>query len=166
MNTHSLNNFLGFKGGFYIRPYNDRPFLFERKGPKEAKTLRRFIAPSFGEATACDGSDFVSRDAPPVLCREQCGGHSALYSAGIFTENFRRGRVRGFKLSVAPNGFSPTDKRCVPKPPERRAHDVLVRAGSCRRSNCTQPHKKSDQTAGLLLLFRSFSFKKRKNTCK
>ena len=64
----------------------------------------------------------------------------------------------------APSRNPPTDKRCVPEPPARRAHDVLVRAGSCRRSNLYKPHKiKRDKTPlRFLLLFATFSFKKRK----
>ena len=58
---------------------------------------------------------------------------------------------------------SPTDKRCVPEAPAERAHDVFVRAGSCRRPNRAKPQKmKSDKTARFLLLFATFSFKKKK----
>ncbi len=64
----------------------------------------------------------------------------------------------------APRGASPTDKRCVPDAPAGRAHDVLVRAGSCRRPNRYQPRKiKRDKTPlRFLLLFATFSFKKKK----
>ena len=46
----------------------------------------------------------------------------------------------------------PTDKRCVPEVLAERAHDVLVRAGSCRRSNHAKWHRaKRGQAARRLL---------------
>ena len=44
-----------------------------------------------------------------------------------------------------------------------RAHDVLVRAGSCRRQDRTKPHEiERDKPAQGFCFFWSFSFKKKR----
>ena len=62
-------------------------FLFlERERTKEKQQARCLTAMKFIPAMADDGSDYVSRDAPPVLYRGQYGGQVVRSVAGIFNK--------------------------------------------------------------------------------
>ena len=132
--------FLFFKLSFFER---------ESLGEKQ-KTQRRFIALYFvglmtvrSPARACSHEHVVRPLAYMAPGRISCRS-AKIHLARTIYMFAQKGSRRGSAVSL------------------------LKRNVSGRRNvwNLNSHKIKSDQTAGLLLLFRSFSFKKRKNTCK